>query len=65
MFGSSSDPSDREGDIAMKTENSGIMPYQFEPTKPCSSSDSEDDESAGDYNTDSAINESRLNNVEW
>ena len=65
MSGSRSDSSDQEGDIAMKTENSGIMPYQFEPTKPCSSSDSEDEESAGDDNSDSSIDESRLNNLEW
>ena len=65
MSGSRSDSSDQEGDIAMKTENSGIMRYQFEPTKPCSSSDSEDEESAGDDNSDSSIDESRLNNLEW
>ena len=39
----------------------GIIPYELEPTKPCSSSVSEDDESAGDDNSDSSIEESRLN----
>ena len=64
MTGSSSDSSDQEGDIAMKIENSRIMPYEFEPTKPCSSSDSDDDESASDDNSDSSIDKSRLNNFE-
>ena len=41
------------------------MAYQLEPTKPCSSSVSEGDESAGDDNSDSSIDESRLNNLEW